>query len=395
MSEIVKQEGDFKMPKPRKPRNLIKEDKVVKVDFSTPKAEEEITKVVIPNTEKDAIQEQSTDESVLRTEQPEMGLQEVEQGNEGTFENAIEEISNEEEVKEEVKVIEQEVEKHVQEQVNTGKPLPENIEKLISFMEETGGTVEDYVRLNTDYSNVDQITLLKEYYKRTKPHLDKEEIQFLLEDNFNYDEDIDEERDIRKKKLAFKEEVAKAKTYLESIKNQYYDEIKLRPGVSKEQQEAFDFFNRYKKNEDESKMRHERFKQETKNLFTNDFKGFEYSVGDKRFRYSIQNNEQVAEKQSDINNFLGKFLDKEGNINDQKSYHKALYTAMNSDKIAQHFYEQGKADAIKEVITNSKNPGTNQPRQTAGEVFINGLRVKSVSGYDSSKLRIQTKKFNN
>jgi hypothetical protein len=394
MSEIVKQEGDFKMQKPRKPRNLTKEDKVAKVDFSTPNVEE-VTKVVIPNTEKDAVQEQSTNESVLRTEQSELGLQEVEQGNEGTFENVIEEISNEEVVKEEVKVIEQEVEKHVQEQVNTGKPLPENIEKLISFMEETGGTVEDYVRLNTDYSNVDQTTLLKEYYKRTKPHLDKEEIQFLLEDNFAYDEDIDEERDIRKKKLAFKEEVAKAKTHLESIKNQYYDEIKLRPGVSKEQQEAFDFFNRYKKNEDESKMRHDKFKQETKNLFTNDFKGFEYSVGDKRFRYSVQNNEQVAEKQSDINNFLGKFLDKEGNINDQKSYHKALYTAMNSDKIAQHFYEQGKADAIKEVITNSKNPSTNQPRQTSGEVFINGLRVKSVSGFDSSKLRIQTKKFNN
>jgi len=394
MSEIVKQEGDFKMPKPRKPRNLTKEDKVTKVDFSTPNVEE-VTKVVIPNTEKDAIQEQSTDESMLRTEQSKLGLQEMEQGNEGTFENVIEEISNEQEVKEEVKVIEKEVEKHVQEQVSTGKPLPENIEKLVSFMEETGGTVEDYVRLNTDYSSVDETTLLKEYYKRTKPHLDKEEIQFLLEDNFAYDEDIDEERDIRKKKLAFKEEVAKAKTYLESIKNQYYDEIKLRPGVSKEQQEAFDFFNRYKKNEEEQKTRHELFKKQTKNLFNNEFKGFEYNVGDKRFRYSIQNNEQVAEKQSDINNFLGKFLDKEGNVNDQKSYHKALYTAMNSDKIAQHFYEQGKADAVKEVINNSKNPSQSQPRQTGGEVFINGLRVKSVSGFDSSKLRIQTKKFNN
>ena len=394
MSEIVKQEGDFKIQKPKKPRNLTKEDKITKVDFSTPNVEQEVTKVVIPNTEKDAIQEQSTDASVLRTEQPKVELQEMERGNEGTIENVIQEISNEE-VKEEVKAVEQQIEKHVQEQINTGKPLPENIEKLVNFMEETGGTVEDYVRLNTDYSNVDEKTLLKEYYKRTKPHLDKEEIQFLLEDNFAYDEDIDEERDIRKKKLAFKEEVAKAKNHLESIKNQYYDEIKLRPGVSKEQQEAFDFFNRYKKNEDESKLRHEKFKQETKNLFTNDFKGFEYSVGDKRFRYSVQNNEQVAEKQSDINNFLGKFLDKEGNINDQKSYHKALYTAMNSDKIAQHFYEQGKADAIKEVITNSKNPGSTQPRQTAGEVFTNGLRVKSVSGFDSSKLRIQTKKFNN
>ena len=390
MSEIVKQEGDFKIQKPKRPRNLTKEDKVTKVDFSATTAEQEVTKVVIPNTEKDAVQEQSTNESVLRTEQPEVELQGVVEGNEGTFENVIEEISNEQ-----VTSIEKEVEKHVQEQVNTGKPLPENIEKLVSFMEETGGTVEDYVRLNTDYSNVDEKTLLREYYKRTKPHLDAEEIQFLMEDNFAYDEDIDEERDIRKKKLAFKEEVVRAKNELESIKNQYYDEIKLRPGVSKEQQDAFDFFNRYKKNEEEQKTRHELFKQQTKNLFNNEFKGFEYNVGDKRFRYNVQNNEQVAEKQSDISNFVGKFLDKDGNVTDSVNYHKALYTAMNSDKIAQHFYEQGKADAVKEVINNSRNPSQNQPRQTGGEVFINGLKVKSISGFDSSKLRIQTKKFNN
>lgn len=390
MSEIVKQEGDFKIQKPKRPRNLTKEDKVTKVDFSTPNVEQEVTKVVIPNTEENAVQEQSTNESVLRTEKPKVELQGVVEGNEGTFENVIEEISNEKVVE-----IEQQVEKHVQEQINTGKPLPENIEKLVSFMEETGGTVEDYVRLNTDYSNVDEKTLLREYYKRTKPHLDAEEIQFLMEDNFAYDEDIDEERDIRKKKLAFKEEVVKAKNELESIKNQYYDEIKLRPGVSKEQQDAFDFFNRYKKNEEEQKTRHELFKQQTKNLFNNDFKGFEYNVGDKRFRYNVQNNEQVAEKQSDISNFVGKFLDKDGNVTDSASYHKALYTAMNSDKIAQHFYEQGKADAVKEVINNSRNPSQNQPRQTGGEVFINGLKVKSISGFDSSKLRIQTKKFNN
>jgi len=390
--EETRQEGDFKIQK-RKPKSLTREDKVTKVDFTNPKVEQEVTKVVIPNLqqeEEDAVQKQSTDESLLRTEQPKVELQEVERGNEGTFENVIQEITDEE-----VNIIETQVEKHVQEQARTGKPLPENIEKLVTFMEETGGTVEDYVRLNTDYSNVDEKTLLKEYYSRTKPHLDREEIQFLMEDTFEYDEDLEEERDIRKKKLAFKEEVAKAKSHLETVKSKYYDEIKLRPGVSQEQKEASDFFNRYKKNENESKVRHERFKQDTKSLFNNDFKGFEYNVGEKRFRYSVQNNEQIAEKQSDINNFVGKFLDKEGNVTDTKNYHKALYTAMNSDKIAQHFYEQGKADAIKEVINNSKNPGSVQPRQTSGEVFINGLKVKSISGFDSSKLRIQTKKFNN
>jgi hypothetical protein len=394
MSEIIKQEGDFKMGKSKKPKNLGKPNEVVKVDLVDHSKESEVVKVVIPTLEqdKDAIQKQSTDESLLRAEQPEVGLQEVEQGNKGTFEDVIQEVTEEEVTPVETN---QETEKYIQEQITTGKSLPENIEKLVSFMEETGGTIEDYVRLNTDYSSVNNELLLKEYYKKSRPHLDDEEIEFMMEDTFSYDEDEDDERDIKKKKLAFKEEVAKARTFLESLKDKYYQEIKLRPGESREQKEISDFFNRYKKNEEESKARHERFKQETKKLFTDDFKGFEYNVGEKRFRYTVQNNEQVAEKQSDINNFVGKFLDKEGNVNDHKNYHKALYTAMNSDKIAQHFYEQGKADAIKEVMTNSKNPSLAQPRQTSGEVFINGLRVKSVSGMDSSKLRIQTKKFNN
>lgn len=385
MSEEIKQEGEFKITKKKTPRNLTKQDEVIKVDFS--KQEQDVTKVVIPNTEEkeNAIQKQSTDESVLRTEQSKVELQKVGEGNKGSIENVIEEITElEEEKKEKIVYVEKQE-----------RNLPENVEKLISFMEETGGTVEDYVRLNADYSNSDETTLLREYYKKTKPHLDKDEIEFFIEDEFTFDEDIDEEREIRKKKLAFKEEVAKAKSYLESIKSKYYDEIKLRPGVTQEQKEAYDFFNRYKKNEEESKMRHERFKQETKSLLNNDFKGFEFNVGEKRFRYSVQNVDQVADTQSDINNFVGKFLDNEGNVSDTKNYHKALYAAMNSDKIAQHFYEQGKADAIKEVVNNSKNPAASQPRQTSGEVFINGLKVKAISGMDSSKLKIQTKRFNN
>ena len=392
MSEPTKQEGEFKLQKPKKPRNLNSEAKVTKVDLSASKEVEEPIKVVIPKPQEDAIQEPRAEESVLRTEQPELGLQEMGQGNEGSFEDVIQEIT-EQEVKQEVKEVTQELKEHITEQANTGKPLPENIEKLVSFMEETGGTVEDYVRLNADYSSINNEALLKEYYKKSRPHLDAEEIQFLMEDEFSYDEDEDDERDIRKKKLAFKEEVAKAKTFLEDLKMKYYDEIKLRPGVSKDQQEAYDFFNRYKKNEEQTRNQHERFKQTTKNLFSQDFKGFEYNLGEKRFRYGVQNPEQVAEKQSDISNFIGKFLDKDGNIADAQGYHKALYSAMNSDKIAQHFYEQGRADAVKEVINNSKNPGTTQPRQTPGDVFINGLKVKAISGLDSSKLRIQTKKF--
>ena len=270
--------------------------------------------------------------------------------------------------------------------------LPENIDKLVTFMEETGGSVEDYVRLNADYSSVDDKTLLKEYYKQTKPYLESDDVSLLLED-YDYDEDIDEERDIRKKKLAFKEEVAKAKGFLENTKSKYYDEIKLRPGVTQEQQKATEFFNRYQEDQKTAEQQHSDFKSKTNDYFTNEFKGFDFNVGKKKFRYGLQDPNKVAENQSSINNFVGKFLDDSGNIKDTKGYHKAIYIASNADKIINHFYEQGRTDATKEIVSSSKNPST-EPRKSGSGEFVNGIKVKSISGYDSSKLRIKTKKFN-
>jgi hypothetical protein len=392
MSETVKQEGDFKLQK-KKPamKKLNSNSNVTKVDL-TPKKEE------------DAIQEQVTDESVLRAEQPELGLQEVVEGNEEQKVVAKEVVEEEpvviqeitdEKVVEETQKLTEDVQEAIAESKETGRALPENIEKLVSFMEETGGTVEDYVRLNADYTNVDNNTLLKEYYKKTRPHLDAEEIQFLMEDNFSYDEELDDERDVRKRKLAFKEEVAKAKDYLETIKGKYYEEIKLRPGVTQEQKKAMDFFNRYNEEQSMAAQQHEKFKADTQKLFSDDFKGFDINVGEKKFRYGIQNVERVAENQSNINNLIKKFLNDNGEVVDTKGYHKAMYAAENIDKIAAHFYEQGKSDAVKEVVTNSKNPSTTPRQTTAGDVFINGLKVKAISGLDSSKLKIKTKKFNN
>jgi len=393
MSEQVQQEGEFKLKaKKTTPRKLVKDNQPIKVDLATPAQTEEPIKVVIPKEQSDAIQEQSTTESVLRPEQPEMGLQEVGQGNEGPVENAIEEI-NQQEIAQEVIDLEQELKEQVQEQNNTGRQLPENIEKLVSFMEETGGTVEDYVRLNADYSNVDSNTLLKEYYKNTRPHLNDEEIEFLIEDNFDYDEDLDDERDVRKKRLAFKEEVAKAQAHLEQIKSKYYDEIKLRPGVTQEQQKAMDFFNRYNKQQESAQEQHSRFKDETKKLFTQEFKGFEFNLGEKSFRYGVANQETLAEKQSDISNLIKKFLNKDGEVTDVKGYHKAIYAAENADTIARHFYEQGKADAIKEVVAKSNNISDAPRTVPNGDGFINGFKVKAINGVDSSKLKIQTKKF--
>ena len=393
MSEQVQQEGSFKMPKKKAPqmKKLDAPSTISKVDLT------------IKPVHTDAVQEQSTNESVLVNQGPEVGLQEVGKGN-TVNENAAVKIDHkeevivineitDEEVNREVAKIEETVRSYNEEK--TSKPLPENIEKLVNFMEETGGTVEDYVRLNADYSSVNGEALLKEYYKKSRPHLDAEEIEFLMEDKFSYDEDEDDERDIRKKKLAFKEEVAKAKGFLEELKGRYYDEIKLRPGVTQEQQKATDFFNRYKEEQQSVETQHSKFKDDTKSFFSQEFKGFDFKMGEKNFRYGIQNSEVVADKQSNITNLIKKFLNEKGEVTDLKGYHKAMYAAENVDTIANHFYEQGKADAIKDVIAKSNNIG-NAPRvSSTGDGFINGFKVKAINGVDTSKLKIQSKKFNN
>ncbi len=380
MSE-VKQEGDFKIKSkktsPKKLGDQSNEPIKVNIDEVKEPVAEEAAKVVIPEVKEDVIEE------------PVVVVNDTQESGE---EDGIIEIVDEEPVQDEVEVLEEQFDNALTNNEKTGAKLPENIEKLVSFMEETGGTISDYVRLNADYSSVDDKTLLKEYYKQTKPYLESDDVSLLLED-YDYDEDIDEERDIRKKKIAFKEEVAKAKGFLEETKSKYYDEIKLRPGVTQEQQKATEFFNRYQEDQKIAEQQHSDFKSKTNDYFTNEFKGFDFNVGKKKFRYGLQDPNKVAENQSSINNFVGKFLDEGGNIKDTKGYHKAIYIASNADKIINHFYEQGRTDATKEIVNSSKNPST-EPRQTSSSEFVNGIKVKSISGYDSSKLRIKTKKFN-
>ena len=404
-NEPVKQEGDFKLKsKPTKPKQLSKsDDAITKVNIKEPLVElpPEVIKVTIPKdeskTKEDAIQKQETESPVLLKEQPEVGLQEVGQGDDVTAEDgpskfkALQEVTDEE-VKE-IKQVTKEAQEAVRDEKILGKKLPENIEKLIAFMEDTGGNVQDYVRLNADYSQVSENQLLKEYYKSTKPYLEPEDVDLILED-YEYDEDIEEDRDIRKKKIALKEEVAKAKNFLESTKSKYYDEIKLRSGVTQEQQKATDFFNRFNKEQETAEKQHLDFKTSTNKYFSDEFKGFDFDVSGKKFRYGVQDASKVASDQSNINNFVEKFLDKKGSVVDTKGYHKALYMASNADAIVNHFYEQVKADAVRDVIGKSKNI-TNKARTTGSgdNGFINGFKVKAISGYDSSKLSIKKRKI--
>jgi hypothetical protein len=386
-------------------------DNVTKVDLSTKKetTDDNVIKVDLnnpPKKEENAVPEQSTDEVPVRDES-ETSEKVLEENVETTDEKPTgEEVS--EQVQDETPVIEEVTEEQVEEQTEelveetkeaiaeaqeTGKALPENIQKLVDFMEETGGSVEDYVRLNQDYSKYDDNSVLREYYKQTKKHLTDEEISFLIEDSFLIDEEEDTERDIKRKKLAFKEQVASARSHLDGQKSKYYEEIKAGSKLTSEQQKAVNFFNRYNKESEENQKVVERqantFKLKTDGLFNKNFKGFNYDVGDKKYRFNVKNTNEVKETQSDINNFVKKFLNKNNEMENAAGYHKSLFTAMNADAVAKHFYEQGKADALKESIAKSKNVDM-QPRQAFGGVEAGGIKVRAL-GDNSNDFKFKIK----
>ena len=308
----------------------------------------------------------------------------------------LEEVTEEEVTKNETTEVEDNV---VVDEVSPPQPevvVPENLQDLVKFMEDTGGNLEDYVRLNADYSNIDDNALLREYYKNTKPHLNMEEINFLIEDNFTYDEEIEEPRDIKKKKLAFKEEIVKARKHLTGLKDQYYKEVKLGSKLTSEQKEAVDFYNKYNQeqaaNSEIQKRQFEHFQKSTNNVFNDNFKGFDFNVGDKTYRYNINNVQDVKTYQSDIINFVGEFLDENSMMRDAKGYHKALYTGRNIDKIVKHFYDQGKADAIKETSMSAKNIDMSPRANVKPVVDAGGMKVKVLSGDNSSRLKFKINK---
>ena len=359
---------------------------VIKVDLNKP-----------INQEENETKEDNADDSGVVAEpenaEPTQEQKEIQPEAEAQEETAVLEEITEDSTEEEVAEVEDKVEEAVAEAEATGKPLPENIQKLVDFMEETGGDIQDYVKLNQDYSKLSDTEVIYEYYKKTKPHLNNEEINFLIEDSFSYDEEIEEEKNIKRKKLAFKEQVASARSHLDGQKSRYYEEIKAGSKLTPEQQKAWDFFNRYNKESEENKKiaktRSEVFKLKTNKVFNDKFKGFEYNVGDKKFRFNVNNAEEVKTTQSDISNFTKKFLDKNATLSDAKGYHKSLFTAMNADAIAKHFYEQGKADAMKASVAKAKNIDMN-PRQAHGEINVGGMKVK-VLGDNSSDFKFKIK----
>ena len=391
-------EQQVEQPQEEKPSNVsIDDDGTIKVDLRQQ-----------PQTEEtDAVQEQETtsvDVGKRTTDSEEMDQEVRSDNNESEDEQPAIELVQDEEVTEEPKSLADKIKdipnklKEESESVNNNqetRELPENVDKLVKFMEETGGSLEDYINLNKDYDSMDDMDILREHYRQAKPHLSEEEISFLMEDSFSYDEEIDEERDIKRKKLALKESIAEAKSSLTSLKSKYYDDLKLSSKLTLEQREAVEFYNSYKQEQESTqqlaKQQRSVFEEKTNQLFSDDFKGFEYKVGDNKYRFNVKDVNTVKESQADINSLVSKFVNKNNEMSDAAGYHKALFTAMNADSIANHFYEQGRADAIKNSIAKSKNVDMN-PRGTHEAVTTDsGFKIRAISGDDSSKLRVKIK----
>jgi hypothetical protein len=401
--EVV-QEVQETAPEPQEsaPTTTVDEDGTIKLDLR--------------NFTEDAVQEQSTDEVPVRDEPETSGEvqeQNVEQADEeparesepDNEEDTVLELVSDEEVEEpttladKIKDIPNKLKEESESVNNNQEPereLPENIDKLVQFMEETGGTVEDYVNLNRDYDGMADMDLLREYYRQSKPHLSPDEVDFLIEDNFSYDEDVDEERDIKRKKLAFKESIAEAKSNLNNLKGKYYEDLKLSSKLTPEQREAVEFYNDYKKDQDSrtkvAEQQRSIFEQKTNELFSEDFKGFDFKVGNNKYRFKVKDVNNVKESQADINSLVERFVNENNEMSDAAGYHKALFTAMNADAVANHFYEQGRADALKTQMAKSKNIDMD-PRSTHEKVTTtSGMQVRAISGDDVDRLRIKIKK---
>ena len=381
----------------------VDDDGTIKLDLRQNAVQEQSTDEVPVRDESEVsegVPEQNVEETVAEStrEEEEVSVQNEQPVQEEQVEQqpVLQEITDEE-VAETAVELEEVVEEAMTEAAESGVELPENIQKVVDFMSETGGSLEDYVKLNTDYASLNEDQLLREYYETKYSAYDREDIDFLLADKFSYDEELDDEREVRLKKLERKQALSEAKNHLDGLKSKYYDEVKMGSRLNPEQQKAVEFFNRYNKESEEAakvaERQTSRFKQESAKVFNEKFEGFDYSVGDKKYRFKVNNTGEVKETQGDINNFIKKFLNEKGEMKDAKGYHKSLFTAMNADQVAQHFYEQGKADAVKDSMARTKNVNMN-PRGVHEEVTAsNGWKIRAVdSGQSSSKLKVKFKK---
>ena len=276
---------------------------------------------------------------------------------------------------------------------NQTQELPEGVDKLIQFIEETGGTVNDWMRLNLDIDSVDDATLVREYYKSKYPSNSEDRLNRRIQKDFAYNEESDDADLIQDKKDLFEDTVFEAKKYLEEQKGKYYAELKSRrqSQLPESAQEAISYFEEQKQLSEQNQQLTKVFLDRTDKLFNDDFKGFDFKVGDDKFRFKVNDAAKVKEQQSDLMNFVSKFVGEDGTITNPAGYHKAIFVANNADLLAQHFYEMGKAEGIQEVGKSANNidMGSRQDHgNNVGSAPKTTARVVDGSGSSGNKLKI-------
>jgi hypothetical protein len=274
--------------------------------------------------------------------------------------------------------------------------LPEDVAAYMKYKKETGRGIKDFIKLNEDIDESNPQSLLAQYYAQTESDLDSEDIQFMIDERFSFDEDLDDESDVKRKKLFMKKELAKAKKFFEEEREKYRAPLESSGmAVSTEDQEASKAYKEYMAQaqsvQEENQKRYEWFQQKTSEVFGDGFKGFEFAVNDKTLVYSPAEAAELKKSQSDIMNFIGKFANEDGLIEDAKGYHKALAVAMNPERFAKFFYEQGMSAAVDDVARKSKNINMDI-RQSPQAVSKGGMNVKSLSNDSGRGLKIRSNK---
>ena len=272
----------------------------------------------------------------------------------------------------------------------SNEDLPEDVSAYFKYKKETGRGIEDFVKTQRDYDKMDSDTLLSQYYAHTEEGLDSEDIKDLMEDKFGYDEELDEESDIKKIERAKKRELVKAKKFFNEQKDKYKIPLESSGGgLSDSENEDLSSYKSYIEEsntaKEAQKKRYDYFLNKTDEVFNDEFKGFEFNVGEKNFTFKPGDANELKSKQSDVNNFINKFMDSDsGLMKDAQGYHRAISVAMNIDKFAEFFYNQGMTDTVDNVSKKSKNINM-EVRNTPQNFSKDGLKIRTVGDTSSGK----------
>ena len=279
-------------------------------------------------------------------------------------------------------------------QREANEDLPEDVSAFLKYKKETGRGIEDFMKLQADYDNMNESQLLRDYYASTESDLDSEDIEYLMSERFSYDEDLDDESEVKAKKIAMKRELAKAKKYFNDLKDTYKVPVESSGSLVDEgEMESYKAYKEYisqsQSIQEQNQKRSEYFTKKTDELFNDDFKGFDFTIGDQKMVFNPGDVKETKKIQSDVNNFISKYLDDNGMIKDPVGYHKSLTAALNPDKLASYFYEKGKADAVGDVTRRSKNidmdlRSTPQQMKSSGE-----FKVRAVDNDSGRGLKIR------